>query len=125
MFAYLPYLINFRTVLSWCVKDIDDITEESLALFPIIEPKLDIIVVGIGDSTKDFMFYRRLLPFSNKYRLNIEILPTDQACSTFNFLNSEGRYVAGAFIPPTHVEASDDDVLRTKLKYQSLYETDI
>lgn len=104
------------------MDSIENVTEESLSLFPIIEPKLDIIVLGIGDKTKDLTFYRKLLPFAKKHKLNIEVLPTDQACSTFNFLSSEGRYVAGAFIPPQNVEATDDDVLRSKLRYQRIYE---
>ena len=33
----------------------------------------------------------------------------DQALATFNFLNSEKRYVAGAFVPPSYVHAFEDD----------------
>lgn len=33
----------------------------------------------------------------------------DQALATFNFLNAEKRYVAGAFIPPSYIENLDDD----------------
>lgn len=113
---------RFRTVLSWAVESLECVNEESLSLFPLIEPKLDIIVLGIGNKTKDLTFYRNLLPFARKHKLNIEVLPTDQACSTFNFLSSEGRYVAGAFIPPQNVDSTDDDVLRTKLRYQRIYE---
>lgn len=122
---YLYIILNYcRTVLSWTVTDVHDITEESLSLFAIIEPKLDIIVIGTGNRNEDRSFLNRLLPFAKKYKLNLEVLPTDQACSTFNFLNSEGRYVAGALIPPYHIQADDDDVLRTKLRYQNLYEVD-
>ena len=32
--------------------------------------------------------------------------------ATFNFLNAEKRYVAGAFIPPTYVESTEDEELR-------------
>lgn len=109
-------------MLSWAVGSPHDITEESLSLFPLIEPKLDIIVLGIGDKAKDLTFYRKLLPFAKKHKLNVEVLPTDQACSTFNFLSSEGRYVAGAFIPPQNINTTDDDLLRSKLRYQRLYE---
>lgn len=57
-----------------------------------------------------------------KHRLNLEVLPTEQACTTFNFLNSEGRYVAGALLPPQSLQTTDDDLLRSKLRYQNLYE---
>lgn len=113
-----------RTVLSWAVADLNDITEESLSLFTVLEPKIDILVIGIGDRTKDLSFYTKLHPFAVKHKLNLEILPTSQACSTFNFLNSEGRYVAGALIPPQTVEASDEDIYRTKLRYHNIYEVE-
>lgn len=109
-------------MFSWAVSNVEDITDESLSLFSLIEPKLDVVVLGIGDKRKDLTFYQKLLPFSRKHKLNLEILPTDQACSTFNFLTSEGRYVAGAFIPPQIIEATDDDIMRTKLRYQRIYE---
>lgn len=117
-------VLNCRTVLSWTVNDANNINEESLSLFAIIEPKLDIIVIGTGNKMEDRTFFNTLLPFARKYKLNLEVLPTDQACSTFNFLNSEGRYVAGALIPPLHINAEDEDLLRTKLRYQNLYEVD-
>lgn len=93
-----------------------------MSLFPLIEPKLDIIILGIGDKTKDLRFYTKLLPFAKKHKLNLEVLPTNQACSTFNFLTSEGRYVAGGFIPPQNIDTNEDDLLRTKLRYQRIYE---
>lgn len=117
----LFYKFFFRTVLSWNVANVDDINEDSLSLLPLIEPKLDIIVIGTGDPLKDRSFHTRLMPFAIKNKLNLEILPTCQACTTFNFLNSEGRYVAAAMIPPDIIHATEDDVLRTKLRYENLY----
>lgn len=38
------------------------------------------------------------------------LLSQDQALATFNFLNAEKRYVAGAFIPPSYVEMHADDI---------------
>lgn len=111
-------------MLSWNVKSIDDINEETLSLFTVLEPKIDIVVVGVGDKCKTFNRYKPILEFSRKYKIAFEILPTSSACSTFNFLSSEGRYVAGAFIPPTHVEYSEDDELQSKIRYANLYETD-
>ncbi|XP_044267735.1 NADH dehydrogenase [ubiquinone] 1 alpha subcomplex assembly factor 3 [Tribolium madens] len=111
-----------RSVLSWTVGDINEITDESLALFTILEPKLDIIVLGVGDPQKDFSFYKKIVPFARKHKLTFEILPTEQACATFNFLTSEGRHVAGALIPPQTIITTEDDVLQTKMRYQNLYE---
>lgn len=43
---------------------------------------------------------------SNNTLLSISFFFQDQACSTFNFLNSERRYVAAALIPPAYVPAN-------------------
>ncbi|KAJ3653909.1 hypothetical protein Zmor_013134 [Zophobas morio] len=111
-----------RSVLSWSVTNCDEITEESLSLLTILEPKLDILVVGTGDPQQDLSFYRKIIPFSRKYRIAFEVLPTEQACATFNFLSSEGRNIAGALIPPQTLTVDQDDELQTKLRYQNLYE---
>ncbi|XP_068905397.1 NADH dehydrogenase [ubiquinone] 1 alpha subcomplex assembly factor 3 isoform X2 [Tenebrio molitor] len=113
-----------RSVLSWNVGDYTEITEESLSLLTILEPKLDLVVLGIGDPPKNLKVYQDLLPFSRKHKLTFEILPTEQACATFNFLSSEGRHVAGALIPPETITPTGDDLLQTKLRYQNLYETE-
>ncbi|RXG71001.1 hypothetical protein Avbf_11885 [Armadillidium vulgare] len=38
-----------------------------------------------------------------------EILPTEQACYTYNFLVSEGRFVAAALLPPKSLKISVTD----------------
>lgn len=119
-----PMAIFPRTVLSWNVGSYKDINEDALSLFTILEPKLDIVVLGTGDQTNDTTLFQTVIKFMRKHKLNIEILPTEQAVSTFNFLNSEGRYCGGAFIPPEKIRTSEDDLLRSKLKYQKLYELD-
>ncbi|KER19761.1 hypothetical protein T265_11541 [Opisthorchis viverrini] len=43
----------------------------------------------------------------NKRNLGVEVLPTQAAVGTFNFLNSEGRYVAAALIPPRRLDIYD------------------
>lgn len=111
-------------MLSWNVNDVSEITEESFSLFAIIEPKIDILVLGVGDKLDNFNFYIKILPFTRKYKMALEVLPTEQACATFNFLNSEGRNVAGAMIPPKTLNANEDDELRSKMRYSNLYERD-
>ncbi len=39
----------------------------------------------------------------------------DQALATFNFLNAEKRYVAGAFIPPSYILDNDEDMMYTSM----------
>ncbi|XP_057668425.1 NADH dehydrogenase [ubiquinone] 1 alpha subcomplex assembly factor 3 [Diorhabda carinulata] len=124
-FTILGSMVIFpRSVLSWNVEDVSQITEESLSLFTILEPKIDIIVLGVGDKLDNFNFYKDILPFTRKHKIQLEILPTESACSTFNFLNSEGRNVVGAMIPPKTLTATEDDELLSKMRYQNLYEID-
>lgn len=117
-----PMAIFPRTVLSWNVGNFKDVTEESLSLFALLEPKLDILVLGTGDRSNDTTLFTTCIKFMRKHKVNIEILPTEQAVSTFNFLNSEGRYVGGALIPPETITTTEDDLLSTKMKYKELYE---
>ncbi|KAH8261425.1 hypothetical protein KR044_008857 [Drosophila immigrans] len=119
-----PISVFPRSVLSWNVNSFEDINEESLSLFPTLEPKIDILVIGIGDQAPPTSLSKRLIEFMKKYKINVEVLRTEQACATFNFLNAEGRMVACALIPPVHISYNENDVLQTKLKHQQLYETD-
>lgn len=128
--------------MSWQVLESDEITEESLRLFKLLEPKVDLVVsihtfydkatlyrnINVKESTLTLAHYAvSSIHFVNVYcqgkpkmgmfvlfqivglesndrskfsrvfkaaranNLNVEILPTEHACSTFNFLNAEGR----------------------------------
>lgn len=119
-----PMAVFPRSVLSWNIKTIHDINEDSLKLFSLLEPKLDIFVLGTGDHTKDTNFFINVVKFMRKYRIGIEILPTDQAVSTFNFLNNEGRCVAAGLIPPSHIKTTEDDITQDRIYRQRIYELD-
>lgn len=93
-------------------------------MFTVLEPKLDILVIGIGDKIENSNFQQKLLPLSRKMRTSFEILPTEHACTTFNFLNSESRNVAAVLIPPKHFDTSIDDELKSKVRYQRIYENE-
>ena len=139
-FMHRPIAIFPRTVLSWNVGSCQDINEASLSLFCILEPKIgqiafcyskikrcsvtskfslfflwwtDILVIGVGDVGQklnpDVIRYLRSL------KIGVEIMPTERACATFNFLNVESRCVAGALIPPSRVIASESDYFKQKM----------
>ncbi|XP_055640294.1 NADH dehydrogenase [ubiquinone] 1 alpha subcomplex assembly factor 3 [Toxorhynchites rutilus septentrionalis] len=110
-----PMAIFPRTVLSWNVGSHEDINEQSLSLFSALEPKIDILVVGIGDQLATPAFSKKILEFMRKYRINVEVLNTEQACATFNFLNAEGRVVAAALIPPVTIRVNEDDLMRRQI----------
>lgn len=111
-----------RSVLSWNIESIKDVNEDSFSLFTVLEPKIDIIVLGTGDKTENYNFFEELRTFSKKYKVAFEILPTETACPTFNFLNAEGRAVVGAMIPPTTFKYSIDDELNTNMRYTNLFD---
>lgn len=67
----------FRSVLSWNVGSAEDINEDTLRLFCILEPKIDILVLGLGDLIVTPEFTKRILVFMRKYKINIEILNTE------------------------------------------------
>ncbi|CAH2252728.1 NADH dehydrogenase [ubiquinone] 1 alpha subcomplex assembly factor 3 isoform X2 [Pararge aegeria] len=118
-----PIAIFPRTILSWQVKSSKEITEDSLRFFKLLEPKIDLLIIGLESndrSTTDTVFRA-----ARAVKLNVEILATEHACSTFNFLNSEARSVAGAIIPPLHVEVNEDDMLKSKLHYENLYKKEL
>lgn len=106
LFIVGPVALFPRSVLQWRVKSLYDITEESLALFTLLEPKLDVLVIGLGDSgeTLDMKVVQHL----KKRKIGVEMHPTAIACSTFNFLNVEDRNVAAAMLPPRHIVSGDE-----------------
>ncbi|CAG9766040.1 unnamed protein product [Ceutorhynchus assimilis] len=115
-----PMVIFQRSVLAWNISGVTEVNEDSLSLFKVLEPKLDIIVIGTGDCADTHLVYKNLMDFSRKYKINLEILPTESACPTFNFLNAEGRNVVGALIPPGTVRYTADDELTSKMRYQNV-----
>ncbi|KAH8253192.1 hypothetical protein KR032_004065 [Drosophila birchii] len=119
-----PISVFPRSVLSWNVNSFEDITEDSLSLFPTLEPKIDVLIIGIGDQAPPPALSKRIIEFMKKYKINVEVLRTEQACATFNFLNAENRMVACALIPPLHLTYNENDILQAKLKHKELYETD-
>ncbi|KAJ8706404.1 hypothetical protein PYW08_011030 [Mythimna loreyi] len=115
-----PMAIFPKTVMSWQVTTAEEITEESLRLFKLLEPKIDLLVIGLDSNERTT--WDRVLKMARASGLNAEVLPTDHACSTFNFLNSEGRSVAGALIPPSIIaNINEDDMLHTKMHYHDIF----
>lgn len=55
----------------------EHINEETLSLFCVLEPKIDILVIGIGDQQVTPEFSKRIMQFMRKYKINVEILGTE------------------------------------------------
>lgn len=108
IFAVGPLAAFPRTILQWNINSVEEITPESLSLFCLLEPKLDILVLGTGD--KKVFPSKSSLDYLKSNKIVAEIFPTYQAISIFNFLNVEGRCVAGAFLPPKEVELYEEEM---------------
>uniref|UniRef100_A0A0K8URV5 NADH dehydrogenase [ubiquinone] 1 alpha subcomplex assembly factor 3 n=1 Tax=Bactrocera latifrons TaxID=174628 RepID=A0A0K8URV5_BACLA len=117
-----PMAIFPRSVLSWNVSSYEDINEDSLKFFCTLEPKIDILIIGIGDQPVTQSLSKVIIEFMKKYKINVEILRTEQACATFNFLNAESRMVASALIPPVHISYNENDILQSKLRRKEIYD---
>ncbi|THD23775.1 Acyl-CoA dehydrogenase family member 9 mitochondrial [Fasciola hepatica] len=95
-----------QNAFSWNVKNALDINEDSLSLFFLLEPRLDVLIIGKGEAGAK-VNHSQILDICLKHKINVDILPTPSAVGTFNFLNSEGRYVAAAVIPPSRIDLYD------------------
>lgn len=70
----------------------------------------------MGDANLTNAYENRILNILCKEKVCAEVLPTDRACATFNFLNSEKRFVAAALIPPHKVIVREADIVNASLK---------
>ena len=71
-----PIAVFPKTVLSWRVLTPDDITEDSLCLFFLLQPKIDILVVGVGDRKNLDSVRKRVIPAVQKHRIGLELHTT-------------------------------------------------
>ena len=110
-----------KTMLSWNIAKSEDMNEESFSLLLHLEPKLDVVVIGLDDEfhPRDPLITNTREIFK-KHDINVEILSTKKASPLFNFLNSESRYIAGALIPPKLRKAEHVLLKNFNKKYQSI-----
>lgn len=73
-----------RSVLSWNVGQSEDINEDTLSLFCMLEPKIDVLVIGIGDQQVTPAFSKKIMTFMQKYQINVEILGTAAVSRIFH-----------------------------------------
>lgn len=75
-----PMVIFPRTVISWNVNTVDDINEHSLRLFLALEPKLELLIIGTGDTDVTPELSKRLLAIVKEHGIRVEILKTESVC---------------------------------------------
>ncbi|XP_029906617.1 NADH dehydrogenase [ubiquinone] 1 alpha subcomplex assembly factor 3 [Myripristis murdjan] len=93
-----PCAVLPPAILQWNVGSYEDITEESVSLFHMIEPRIEILVLGTGARVE--RINPQVLTLLKRKGISVEVQDTPNACATFNFLASERRMVAAGLIPP-------------------------
>ncbi|XP_035376536.1 NADH dehydrogenase [ubiquinone] 1 alpha subcomplex assembly factor 3 isoform X2 [Electrophorus electricus] len=93
-----PCVVLPPAILQWNVNSYKDITLESLALFYLLEPRIEMLVLGTGAHTE--RLDPSILSFLRRKGIAVEVQDTPNACATFNFLSSERRVTAAGLIPP-------------------------
>lgn len=95
------------------MKTIEDITKDSLTLFKILEPKLDLLVIGIGEPRAwSHAAMTRMQREIKSSGVNVEVMATRDAVATYNFMLGDYRVVAGAFLPT--LSKGEETLLRLK-----------
>ena len=122
LFIIGPAAFFPRTVFHWDIASHHGITPESLSLFWLLEPRVDILLIGTGDQGNMIPYETRR--FLQSKKLNHEVLSTADACGQFNFLNADNRNVACALLPPAVVEFdSESDWVYDKALKRRLFTT--
>ena len=91
-------------------------------MFQLLDPKIDILVLGTGDKNVTPEFQKRMFSYMKRHNINLEVLPTEAACATYNFLCSEGRVCAAALLPPNTLNVSEDDYVKFMISRQNILE---
>ena len=93
-----PIVLFRRSVFQWDVPSLAKLNQDAFSLFRLLEPKVDLLIIGIGD--EDARPPPAISQFLHQQKIRFEILTTRHACSTYNFLAAENRHVAAALLPP-------------------------
>ncbi|XP_068450001.1 NADH dehydrogenase [ubiquinone] 1 alpha subcomplex assembly factor 3 [Clinocottus analis] len=93
-----PCAVLPPAILQWNVGSHKDITEESISLFHMLEPRIEILVLGTGARVE--RINPSVLALLKRKGIAVEVQDTPNACATFNFMTSERRVVAAGLIPP-------------------------
>lgn len=72
-----PIILFPRAVFSWNVESVEKINYDSMMIFGLIQPKVDTLIVGIGEKLADKSVSTAILEFAHKHSMNVEILTTE------------------------------------------------
>jgi NADH dehydrogenase [ubiquinone] 1 alpha subcomplex assembly factor 3 len=93
-----PTVVVGQTPLRWRVASLAEAAQpEALAVFRVVRPRLEMLVVGTGART--LRPPPPLVEFCRTHGIALETMDSRRACATYNFLVEEGRFVAAALLP--------------------------
>ncbi|KAF9000208.1 NADH dehydrogenase 1 alpha subcomplex assembly factor 3 [Cyathus striatus] len=72
-------------------------SEDRFNIFEVVVPKPEILLLGTGKTTSPPP--PSLRAYLNKLGIQLDVMDTRNACSTYNLLAEEGRRVAAALLP--------------------------
>jgi len=89
-------------VLLWDVPGTlwDGWDESKFEVFDVVVPKPEILLVGTGKSVNPLP--TPLRQYINKLGIQVDVMDSWNACTTYNLLSEEGRRVAAALLPLQH-----------------------
>ena len=91
------------------VPTLQHLTPQSLELFRLIDPPVELLLIGSGERVE------RIPPDAQRWleqqAIAPEVFTSRTACSTFNFMVQERRAVAALMFPPRQPEAAVDPAL--------------
>ena len=106
------------TMILWNgIREMKDITIESLSVFTLVYPTIEILFIGCGE-TMSTRFPVEIIKYFRDKGIVIEATDSANAAATFNVLNSEGRNVGAALL--TLVPSSSDDITTTDMFMKEL-----
>ncbi|XP_015113047.1 NADH dehydrogenase [ubiquinone] 1 alpha subcomplex assembly factor 3 [Diachasma alloeum] len=118
-----PMIIFPRTVIGWNITTVEDINENSMTLFKVLDPKPDIMLLGLNKPyPRETKFIKDFQSILQGLDIRHEILSVEKACTTFNFLNAERRYAVAALLPPDNLDDLDMDSINDMALRRTLYE---
>ena len=83
--------------LLWNVTSMEEVTVESLALVPLMQPAVETLIIGCG-KTLTHNLDKKVYDYFKEKGIVVEVMSSVNACATYNILNSEERDVAAALI---------------------------
>ncbi|KAI0776144.1 DUF498-domain-containing protein [Trametes elegans] len=75
----------------------DGWTPEHFEIFDTVVPKPEILLLGTGERVE--MLPPALRQYLSRVGVQVDVMSTRNACSTYNLLSEEGRRVAAALLP--------------------------